>query len=105
MWTSLNPRMTFTEIILTYASSSKSAFPFYNSGTMLFSSANTVEVTVTESHRFPFGFAKTEPVWQPQDPRYSLFNLDYILAPFNGIIKGIFTFPARITVIFQIPQP
>lgn len=29
MWTSLNPRMIFTEIILTYASSSKSAFPFY----------------------------------------------------------------------------
>lgn len=28
MWTSLNPRMIFTEIILTYASSSKSAFPF-----------------------------------------------------------------------------
>lgn len=49
-----------TEIILTYASSSEGAFPFFqNSGTMPSSSANTVEVTVTDSHRFPFRkFAK-----------------------------------------------
>ena len=55
-WTPLNPRKNdLTEIILTYASSSEGAFPFLlNSGIMPSSSANTVEVTVTDSHRFPF---------------------------------------------------
>lgn len=55
-WTPLNPRKNdLTEIILTYASSSEGAFPFLlNSGVMPSSSANTVEVTVTDSHRFPF---------------------------------------------------
>ena len=43
-----------TEIILTYASSFEGAFPSFDSGIMPSSSANTVEVTVTDSHRFPF---------------------------------------------------
>lgn len=46
--------MIIMEIILTYASSSEGAFPSFDSGIVPSSSANTVEVTVTDSHRFPF---------------------------------------------------
>ncbi len=74
MWCSPNPRNDFAEIILAYASSSGGAFPSKRQWQMPPSSAITVEVTATDSHRLPSHPLQRDPLRATAKPTISNFQ-------------------------------
>ena len=74
MWCSPNPRNDFAEIILAHASSSGGAFPSKRQWQMPPSSAITVEVTATDSHRLPSRPLQRDPFRATAKPTISNFQ-------------------------------
>ncbi len=88
MWCSPNPRNDFAEIILAHASSSGGAFPSKRQWQMPPSSAITVEVTATDSHRLPSRPLKRDPFRATAKPTISNFQAvpsgNFYCTPLSG---------------------